>query len=85
MSTFPRAYHFGQSAEMIIRRLTRNRIESKPLWKPLHCQPVFQQYEVVGGDVSKGLNTSGICLPSSVSLPIEDLDVVIDLILEGHE
>ncbi len=47
-------------------------IESRPIWKPMHLQPLYAHSERYGGDVAEDLFTRGICLPSSSSLPLED-------------
>lgn len=43
-------------------------IESRPLWKPLHLQPIFKQYPYYGTAVAEGLFESGLCLPSGSNL-----------------
>jgi len=43
-------------------------IEARPLWKPMHMQPVFAECETIGGDVAADLFTRGLCLPSGSSL-----------------
>lgn len=47
-------------------------IETRPLWKPMHCQPVFEQYPYYGSRLSETLFQTGLCLPSSSSLSQED-------------
>ncbi|MDA7662041.1 DegT/DnrJ/EryC1/StrS family aminotransferase [Verrucomicrobia bacterium] len=75
---------FGASQADIIRYLESQSIESRPVWKPLHTQPLFQGYECVGGEVAEDLNRRGICLPSSSSLTEEDQQRVIDCIKSLH-
>ncbi|MCQ2393740.1 MAG: DegT/DnrJ/EryC1/StrS family aminotransferase [Kiritimatiellae bacterium] len=48
--------------------LTAANIESRPVWKPLHLQPVFRRCRVYGGDVSEDLFRRGLCLPSGAGL-----------------
>lgn len=43
-------------------------IESRPLWKPMHLQPIFEHYPFYGGKVSENLFKNGICLPSGSNL-----------------
>lgn len=52
--------------------LMKENIESRPLWKPLHLQPVFRKYKFYGTNISKKLFNSGLCLPSGSSLNEND-------------
>ncbi len=47
-------------------------IETRPLWKPMHLQPVFKDCPYYGGDVAEGLFNKGLCLPSGSNLTDED-------------
>jgi dTDP-4-amino-4,6-dideoxygalactose transaminase len=49
-------------------------IESRPLWKPMHLQPIFSNYPYYGNAVSEELFTNGICLPSGSNLTALDKD-----------
>ncbi|HTW92731.1 MAG TPA: DegT/DnrJ/EryC1/StrS family aminotransferase [bacterium] len=60
----------------LLQSLEAENIEARPLWKPMHLQPVFKDYRVRGGAVSGRLFESGLCLPSGSSLTDEDLDRV---------
>ncbi len=60
------------SEELRIALLTKN-IESRPLWKPMHLQPVFKNCEYYGGEISENLFKSGLCLPSGSNLNENDL------------
>ncbi len=51
-------------------------IEARPVWNPMHLQPVFAGNEAVGGEVSEGLFARGICLPSGSGLSDSDLERV---------
>jgi pyridoxal phosphate-dependent aminotransferase EpsN len=75
---------FGASQADIIRHLESHNIESRPIWKPLHTQPLFKGYECVGGEVAEDLNQRGICLPSSSSLTEDDQQRVIDCVKSLH-
>ena len=55
-------------------------IESRPLWKPMHQQPVFQKYPSYTNGVSDDLFERGLCLPSGSNLTLEDLNRVVDVI-----
>jgi pyridoxal phosphate-dependent aminotransferase EpsN len=59
---------FGASAEEIRRHLERANIEARPVWKPMHLQPLFRRNRTVGGSVSERLFRRGLCLPSGSSL-----------------
>ena len=48
--------------------LMKENIESRPLWKPLHLQPVFKKYKFYGTNISEKLFNTGLCLPSGSSL-----------------
>lgn len=75
---------FGADREQIRLTLEEHNIESRPLWKPMHLQPVFQGYEVIGGAVSEKLFEQGLCLPSGTGLTNEQLDKIISVIRKIH-
>lgn len=50
----------------------KNNIECRPLWKPMHLQPVFSDYPFFGEDISQKLFEKGLCLPSSTNLSDEE-------------
>ena len=54
--------------EDIRLQLLEDNIESRPLWKPMHLQPIFSKYKFYGDCTSEALFNSGICLPSGSSL-----------------
>ncbi|PBJ13862.1 DegT/DnrJ/EryC1/StrS aminotransferase family protein [Flavobacterium sp. ACN6] len=49
-------------------------IESRPLWKPMHLQPIFDKYPYYGNKIAEGLFNNGLCLPSGSNLKEEDRD-----------
>jgi dTDP-4-amino-4,6-dideoxygalactose transaminase len=57
----------------IIRALEDSRIQSRPLWKPMHLQPVFSNYPAYINGVSEFLFNNGLCLPSDTKMTAEDL------------
>lgn len=71
---------FGADREQIRLTLEDHNIESRPLWKPMHCQPVFQDYEFIGGNVADSLFDQGLCLPSGTALTDAELDRIISII-----
>ncbi|MDY6898290.1 MAG: DegT/DnrJ/EryC1/StrS family aminotransferase [Cyanobacteriota bacterium] len=69
---------FGVDREKLRLKLAERKIESRPVWKPLHMQPVFSECESIGGEVASDLFTRGLCLPSGSNLTDEDLQRVIE-------
>jgi dTDP-4-amino-4,6-dideoxygalactose transaminase len=52
--------------------LEASNIESRPLWKPMHMQPIFAKYPFYGGNTAENLFEKGLCLPSGSNLTDED-------------
>jgi dTDP-4-amino-4,6-dideoxygalactose transaminase len=75
----PRA--FGADREAVRAALAAEGIESRPLWKPMHLQPVFAGCDHVGGAVAEGLFKDGLCLPSGSDLTEGELARVVDTIM----
>ncbi|HST60829.1 MAG TPA: aminotransferase class I/II-fold pyridoxal phosphate-dependent enzyme [Longimicrobium sp.] len=73
---------FGADREAMRLTLEARGIEARPLWKPMHMQPVYARYESVGGRVSESLFERGLCLPSGSSLTSEQLERVVDAVHE---
>jgi pyridoxal phosphate-dependent aminotransferase EpsN len=71
---------FGLSRDALIRTLDQSNVESRPVWKPMHLQPLYAECERYGGEVAEDLFSRGICLPSSSSLPEEDQLYVINCV-----
>jgi pyridoxal phosphate-dependent aminotransferase EpsN len=71
---------FGASRDDVIAALQARNVESRPLWKPMHLQPLYAGAERYGGAVAERLFRQGLCLPSSSSLPREDQELVISLV-----
>ncbi|MCU0404392.1 MAG: DegT/DnrJ/EryC1/StrS family aminotransferase [Chitinophagaceae bacterium] len=64
----------GLTREDIRLKLLEDNIEARPLWKPMHLQPVFEGCRYVGGNVSEVLFDQGLCLPSGSLLSEEEFD-----------
>jgi len=64
---------FGADREEIRIALEQENIESRPVWKPVHLQPVFKGCRIRGGGVSEDLFRRGSCLPSGTQMTEEDL------------
>jgi dTDP-4-amino-4,6-dideoxygalactose transaminase len=73
---------FGATREDIRLALEADDIEARPVWKPMHLQPVFAGCRVRGGDVAAELFERGLCLPSGSSLTVEDRERVIGIVRE---
>jgi dTDP-4-amino-4,6-dideoxygalactose transaminase len=70
---------FGADREEI-----RLALESRPTWKPLHLQPVFEGRPTVGGAVCAGIFERGLCLPTGSALSPGEQDLVIETIRSLH-
>ena len=73
---------FGARPEDIRMHLERHNIESRPVWKPLHLQPVFRGCRMRGGAVCEDLFARGLCLPSGTALTRPDLERICVLLRE---
>ena len=60
--------------------LLKDNIEARPLWKPMHLQPIFKDCIIYGGENSEYLFKNGLCLPSGSNMTFGDLDRVINQI-----
>jgi len=72
----------GISREDLRLHLDQYNIESRPLWKPMHLQPVFEKMPFYGGQVAEHLFERGLCLPSGSNLSDEDRTRIKKAILE---
>ena len=68
----------GKNREDVRLALEKQNIETRPLWKPMHMQPVFEQYPFYGDGTSEHLFDVGLCLPSGSNLSQDDLDRVVN-------
>ena len=73
----------GVANEDIRLKLLAENIESRPLWKPMHLQPVFKDAIHYGGGVSDNLFTNGLCLPSGSNLTEEEKARIQETILNS--
>ena len=62
----------GITAETLRVALEAENIESRPLWKPMHLQPIFSTYPYYGKNVAENLFENGLCLPSGSNLTDKD-------------
>jgi pyridoxal phosphate-dependent aminotransferase EpsN len=70
---------FGADREAVRLALEAENIEARPVWKPMHLQPVFADYAAVGGRVAEALFRDGLCLPSGSNLTPPDLARVVEV------
>jgi dTDP-4-amino-4,6-dideoxygalactose transaminase len=64
----------GITPNLLRQTLLEDNIESRPLWKPMHLQPVFKEVPYYGVTVSEDLFKKGLCLPSGSNLTENDLE-----------
>jgi dTDP-4-amino-4,6-dideoxygalactose transaminase len=75
----------GTDREKLRTHLETMNIEARPVWKPMHLQPVFSGNQMYGGKVSERLFDHGLCLPSGSNLDAADRDRVVAGIHEVFE
>lgn len=66
----------------VMEALEKENIESRPIWKPMHMQPFFSEYDYIGTDVSEQLFKKGVCLPSDTKMTDGDLEKICKIIKE---
>lgn len=67
----------------VIERLEKENIESRPVWKPMHLQPIFEKYDFIKVDeksIGEDLFNRGVCLPSDTKMTEEEQNKIIDII-----
>jgi len=74
------AERFGATRDDVLSALGAAGIEARPLWKPMHLQPLYAGCLCFGGSVSADLFERGLCLPSSSSLSASDQDEIISIV-----
>jgi dTDP-4-amino-4,6-dideoxygalactose transaminase len=75
----------GVTREDLRLALEAENIEARPVWKPMHLQPVFRDCEITGGAVSEELFDRGLCLPSGSAMTEDDLDRVVETTRAARE
>lgn len=75
----------GFSSEDIRLLMAENNIECRPLWKPMHLQPVFKDAPYYGGKISENLFEIGLCLPSGSNLKSEEKVKISDVLIHFVE
>ena len=77
----------GTSAEAIGRALAAHRIEARPVFNPMHCQPLHKKSPFYGTGLTDKLFQEGLCLPSGSNLTLDQLQQVVEVIkrvFDGH-
>ena len=70
----------GVTSEEVRLELARNEIEARPVWKPMHLQPLYKEAECIGGSVGEDLFRNGLCLPSGSALTEAQRERVVNVI-----
>lgn len=70
------------SVEDIMERFQAENIETRPIWKPMHLQPVFQDEAYFGSDLAEKLFNNGMCLPSASNMTDNDRERIAEVIQE---
>ena len=80
------AAEFGADFETVRQALEGQNIESRPVWKPMHLQPVFSCARTIGRAVADSFYAQGLCLPSGSNMSQSDQDRVIEIVrsLSNH-
>ena len=68
----------GKTREDLRQAFEKANIESRPLWKPMHLQPIFENYPYYGSKIAEELFENGLCLPSGSNLDKEDRDRILE-------
>jgi pyridoxal phosphate-dependent aminotransferase EpsN len=74
---------FGRSRDELIRQLDAAGVESRPVWKPMHLQKLYEGCARYGGAVAEDLFARGVCLPSSSSLTPGEQTYVVNVVREA--
>ena len=73
-------FETNELREKVRLELAEKNIESRPLWKPMHMQPIFKEFEFIGDGVCERLFSHGLCLPSGSNLIQSDIEKVVSCI-----
>jgi pyridoxal phosphate-dependent aminotransferase EpsN len=75
---------FGATRDDVRDALEAQNIEARPVWKPMHMQPIFADCEMIGGEVAEELFEKGLCLPSGSRLSNDNLYRVSEIVRHCH-
>lgn len=68
---------FGAPSRHLMKHVNSRSIEARPVWKPMHLQPAYRNYQHLRGDVAADLFARGVCLPSGSDLSRDDLERIV--------
>jgi dTDP-4-amino-4,6-dideoxygalactose transaminase len=71
---------FSMDREDVRLALEQENIESRPVWKPMHLQPAYQDCRIQGGQIGEKIFDQGLCLPSGTQLEEEDLERIVEVV-----
>lgn len=71
---------FGADRETVRFALEHENIEARPVWKPMHMQPMFSNCTSIEGSVAERLFNTGLCLPSGTAMNHSDLQRIVDIV-----
>ena len=74
--------NFIKNKDIELNLINKQNIETRPIWKPMHMQPFFVEYDYIGNNVSEKLFENGVCLPSDTKMTDEDLERVCTIVKE---
>jgi len=74
---------FGIDRDELRQRLDAANIEARPVWKPMHLQPIYRECAALGGSVAEDLFRRGLCLPSGSAMTSDDLERVVTVVREA--
>lgn len=72
----------GINSRAVLHRLQTKRIQTRPLWQPLHLSKAFPGAQALGGQVAERLNQQALSLPCSVNLSADDQETVIEAVMQ---
>lgn len=72
----------GAELKQMIRYFKQENIETRPIWKPMHLQPVFKDAPYFGDDLAEDLFDTGVCLPSGSNLTDNDRDRIAEVLTQ---
>ena len=78
----------GVDPMTVIKKLDEANIESRPIWKPMHMQPVFAERDFISAEstpINEQIFARGLCLPSDIKMTVEEQDYVISVIRSCFE
>lgn len=75
---------YGADREELRAAFEAENIEARPLWKPMHLQPLFEDCAMYGGAVSEDLFSRGLCLASGSNLTEEDRERIVEIVRANH-